>query len=87
MKDISVDIGQLVLDGIGIETRNSQRFGQMTETALMRLVEQRGLPSGIEGGDISEVRVPEMSLPMNAGDRQVAGVIAQAIYLTLSKKG
>lgn len=83
MSDISVDIGQVVLSGISNPPANPLRFGQMTETALQRLLEQRGLPSELGGGDVPEVVVPDMSLPRNPSDRRIAEELAQAIYRAL----
>lgn len=87
MSNISVDIGQVVLSGISKPPANPVRFGQMTEAALQHLLEQRGLPSGLGGGDMPEVVVPDMSLPSNLSDRRVAEKLAQAIYQALCRVG
>jgi len=86
MKDISVDIGQLVLDGIGIEPRNSRRLGYMTETALGRLLEKQGFPSGLSSVDLLKVAAPSITLPTNAGDGQLADSVARAVYQALVRK-
>ena len=86
MKDISVDIGQLVLDGIGVEPQNSRRFGYMTETALGRLLEKQGFPSGLNSSDLVKVTTPNINLPLNTSDGQLAESVARAVYQALVRK-
>jgi len=85
MSDIAVHIEYLVLEGMGVQPRSGQRLGQMIEIALQRLLEQGGVPSGLAGGDVREIIVPNMSLPMNAGDRQIADGLALALYRALNR--
>ncbi|HEX8096683.1 MAG TPA: hypothetical protein VF538_09945 [Pyrinomonadaceae bacterium] len=83
MNDISVDIERLVLDGDAVGPNNGQQFARMTEAALQRLFEQSGLPSGMAGGDATQVVAPDVSLHLHMSVEQKGRAVALAIYRAL----
>ena len=87
MTDLSVNIDHVVLDDAAAEPRDSLRFGQRTETALQRLLEQRGMPPGLAGSDLREIVLSGADLPATAGDEQLAAGLADALYRALGGIG
>lgn len=85
MSEISIDIGQVVVNGVANPPPNPQRFGALTEAALQRLLAEQGLSPGLSSAEAPEVVVPDMSVPMHASDAQMAEALAQAIYRAISR--
>lgn len=83
MKDISVEIDRLVVEGAPGDAR---RLGRLIEAALETQLRERGVPAGLTGGAVEEVRAPAASLPPGATDRQLARQTAQAVYHSLGRK-
>lgn len=72
---VRVAIGHLVLHGVA--PADAARLGASLERELQRLLETRGLPSGLARGaslDAGEVRVPAGAGPEETG-RAAAGAI------------
>ena len=80
MRDISVDIGHVVLDGVGTQPRNADRFGAQVEVALGRLLEQYSIPTGPYAREIAEIAGLSIDLPEGASDEQIASALAAALH-------
>jgi hypothetical protein len=87
MNNISIDIGHVVLDGVQSEAINGERLGRMTQEALQGLLEQRGVPSGLTGGDVRDIAAPTVNLPPRASEAQIAHELAQALYQAIVRRG
>lgn len=87
MKSISVDIDHLVLDGVGVGPDGGPRVGRMLEQRFQRLLEQRGFPNGLSGVAVPDIVVPDIALPLGAGEAQSAEALALALYGVLDRLG
>jgi len=85
MSDITVDIDHVVLDGLEDEPRDARRLGSLIESALQQLIEERGLPAGLESRGRAVIAAPTVSLPPNVSDAHLAQATAAALYATLNR--
>jgi len=83
VRSISVDIGHVVLDGVGAQPKNADRFGTQVEVALGRLLEQQALPAGPYAREIAEIAGLSIDLPEGASEVQVASALAVALHRSL----
>jgi len=83
VRSISVDIGHVVLDGVGAQPKSADRFGARIEVALGRLLEQRALPAGPYAREIAEIPGFSIDLPEGATDEQIASALAAALHRSL----
>jgi hypothetical protein len=86
MNHITLVIEQLLLDGVDNAPANGQRLGEMIALELHRLLEQQGLPPGFITGDIRQMSAPDLRLPRNVSDRQMAQGAASALYRALGNR-
>ena len=83
MNDVSVDIGQVVVQSDGAGPASPERFGRLTERALGGLLARHGLPPGLEDADLGNLVAPGTSLPAWADDERLADELARALYRSL----
>jgi len=86
MNDMSVDIGQLGLEGFTDRPRNSAQLGALTASALQRLLAQQG-PMLLAARHVAELRAPDISLPPGATEAQIAEAVALALWRVLATRG
>lgn len=90
MKNLSIDIGSVSVDGLAGGARSGEAVGRGIERALGRLVESRGLPGGLGPlgpRDVRSLSLPDLRLPANATDAQIAEAVAAALGRVLGGKG
>ncbi len=80
---MSVDIGDVVLDGVGAQPTNADRFGRQVEVALGRLLQQQAIPAGPYAREIAEIAGLSIELPDGASDEQIACALAAALHRSL----
>jgi len=85
MNDFSINIETLVLDGSQLEPLDAAHLAQRTERALQRLIEQRGPPVGLPGGDVAMIEAPNTNVGTTAGADQKAEELAFALYQALGR--
>jgi hypothetical protein len=83
MNHITLVIERLLLDGVSTAPANGQRLGEMIAVELHRLLEQQGLPPGFIAGDVRRLSAPDLRLPRDANERQIAQGAAAALYRAL----
>ena len=79
MKNLSVDIGSVSVSGLPGGARNGEAVGRGIERALGGLIETRGLPAGLSAREVRSVSLPDLRLPANATDAQIAEAVAAAL--------
>lgn len=79
MKTLSVDIGSVAVDGLTGGARSSESVSRGLERALGRILEIRGLPEGLNSRDVARISPPDLRLPANATDAQIAEAVAAAL--------
>jgi hypothetical protein len=82
MKNVSVGIDHLAVSGLPAGTRNGPGIGRGIESALGRILTERGLP-GVAGRDVASISIPDLRLPPGANDRQIAEAVATAVHRAL----
>ena len=85
MKNVSVGIDHLTVSGLPAGPRNGPGIGHGIESALGRILAERGL-SGVAARDISSISLPDLRLPPGATDRQIAEAVATAVYGALGRE-
>jgi hypothetical protein len=79
VSDIAVDIERIVLPNGILSSTSIERFGEMVEFELQRMLSGSGLAGIVNDGDIARVRVPAMGLTSPHSDSYLASRIAQRI--------
>lgn len=90
MANLWMEIEALVLDGVPVNSVQGRRLAQLTEIALTRLLEQRGvnrLAAGTEEQEkgAHDKKSATMSLPANANEARWAEEIALAVYRAMDR--
>lgn len=92
MKNIRLEIADMVLDGVTIE--NADTFARIVEAELGRLIAANGLSIGQGGGvgltNQKNKRIDSVdggSITISKGDRTLGTNIASSIYRSLSTSG
>jgi hypothetical protein len=85
MKDISIGIDHLAVSGLPAGPRNGAAIGRGIESALGRILTERGLP-GLTARDAPAISIPDLGLPPGATDRQIAEAVAAAVHRGLGRK-
>lgn len=86
MRDIWLNIEHLVLESHSVEPRDAQYLARMTALALQRLLEQQGLPAGIDGCDVADIVAGDINLSFGASNEHRAQELALALYRALDRK-
>lgn len=81
MKNLSIEIGSVAVDGPSGGARNGEALGRGIELALGRLLETRGLTTSPR--DVARISLPDLRLPANATDAQITEAVAAALHRML----
>jgi hypothetical protein len=90
MDHFYVDIEALVLDGVPLHAVDGRRLAHLTEIALTRLLQQRGI-SALDAGqreaapDARDPRPMKMSAPAGANDARWAEELALVLYRAMDR--
>ena len=87
MSHITLVIEHLLLDGVSNAPANGQGLGEMIAIELHRLLERHGLPPGLITGDTRQLSAPDIRLPRDVSDSQIAQGTAAALYRALGSRG
>lgn len=80
---IELHIEELVLEGL--PSRDRDRIGAAVESALARLLEERGLPPSLARGESSaEINAGDIDIQPGATPEAIGEQIAQVLYEELS---
>lgn len=83
MKNLSIEIGSVAVDGLSGGSRNGEALGRGIEGALGRILESRGLSEKLSPRDVARISLPDLRLPANATDAQIAEAVATALHRML----
>jgi hypothetical protein len=83
MKNLSIEIGSVAVDGLAGGVRNGEAMGRGIERALGRILESQGLPQGLSPRDVARISLPNLRLPANATDGQIAEAVAATLHRML----
>ncbi|MFE4328906.1 hypothetical protein ACFRQM_05465 [Streptomyces sp. NPDC056831] len=83
-RTIRVDIGELVLDGFGVDP---EHVSASFERELTRLVRERGIPIAADGGRNPDTLSALPSLPAGVSARRLGQELARAVHAGLSGRG
>jgi hypothetical protein len=83
MSLFAVEIEELVLDGFDLSLSEGRRLARLTESALARLLDQRGIASSFR-----EPGAPVASIDVRPGTptRRLAEQIAEALHRALDRR-
>ena len=82
----SVQIGALVVDGLGGSPSRGVHVGEALGPALERLFEQRGVPERWRAGvEVESLSLTIADLPPDAADWRVVEALALALYRALDR--
>ena len=85
MSLFSVEIETLVLDGFDLSPSAGRRLASLTEEALQRLLDQRGVPSPSSRPEITEAPAQKMNATPDMRHERLAGELAEALYRALDR--
>ena len=90
MSNLWMEVEALVLGGVQMNPAQGRRLRLLTETALMRLLDQRGAGSGLgdrirDDVESTDPVAGEMKLPANADEARWAEEIALAVYRAMDR--
>lgn len=86
MKNLSIDIGSVSVSGLPGGARNGEAVGRGIERALGSLLEARGLQGAPGARDVRSISLPDLRLPANATDAQIAQAVAAALDQAIGKR-
>ena len=86
MKNLSIEIGSVAVDGLSGGASNGEAVGRGIERALGRILESRGLSEGLSPRDVARISLPDLRLPANATDGQIAEAVAAALHRMLARR-
>ena len=82
MKNVSIGIDHVAVSGLPVGTRKPTAIGRGIESALGRILTERGLP-GLAARDVPEISIRDLQLPPGASDGQIAEAVAAAVHRSL----
>jgi len=90
MSNLWVEIEALVLDGVPMNMVQGRRVAQLTEIALTRLLEQRGVSTKLESGAEHEnksgdAKSANINLPAGANEARWAEELALVLYRAMDR--
>jgi len=84
MKNVSIGIDHVAVSGLPAGSSNGAAIGRGIESALGRILAERGLP-GLTARDVPSISIPDLRLPAGANDRQIAEAVAAAVHKALGR--
>jgi hypothetical protein len=85
MSLFSVEIETFVLDGFDLSPSAGRRLARLTEEALQRLLDQRGVPSPHSRPEVKEALTQKMQATPDVKHERLAGELAEALYRALDR--
>jgi hypothetical protein len=85
MSLFTVEIETLVLDGFDLSPSAGRRLARLTEEALQRLLDQRGVPSPLSRLEVKEAPEQQMNATPDVKHERLAGDLAEALYRALDR--
>lgn len=85
MSRLKVEIESLVFDGVGMDSAAARRLARRTETALERLLRDRGISSPEQSVAMRAVRAPDVKPPAGASEGRWAEELALALYRAVDR--
>lgn len=90
MSHLFVDIEALVIDGVPLRSVDGRRLAHVTEIALTRLLQQRGIAAFDAGDPALESDAPnprsiKMRAPAGANDARWAEELALVLYRAMDR--
>lgn len=85
MKNASIDIGSMVVDGVPAGPRNGAAIGRSIEREIGRQLREGSL-SGMAPRDLSALRIGDLRLPPNPTDAQIGEAVAAALAKALGRR-
>lgn len=85
MKNVAIDIGSVAVDGLAAAPRSGEAIGRGIERALGRLLAERGLPADLGPRDAASLVLPDLRLPADASDGEIAEAVAAALHRGLGR--
>lgn len=80
-------IDRIVLSDLGVAPERAERIRALVEVELQRLLERKGWPDGLAGGEVRHLDAPEVRLAKPHSDSHLAGNLAQSIARALQGAG
>jgi len=94
-RQISIEIGRVVVHDSPFQVGSGERLGHMIESALRQRVETHGLPREFAAAEILSVRVPSAPVSgsgqagyegvVDSRDQQMAHAVAAGVYHALGR--
>jgi hypothetical protein len=84
MKNVSIDIGTVSVDGVPAGPRNGAAIGRSIEHELGRQLGEGAL-AGTSPRDLSTIRIGDLRLPANPTDTQIGEAVAAALQRALRR--
>lgn len=91
MSNLWVEIEALVLDGVPMDSVQGRRVAQLTEIALARLLDQRGIVTRLasleekQATDTRNARPINMQVPAGANEARWAEKLALILYRAVDR--
>lgn len=85
MKNVSIGIGSMVVDGVPAGPRNGAAIGRSIEREIGRQL-QEGSLGGMAPRDLSTLRIGGLRLPPNPTDAQIGEAVAAALAKALGRR-
>jgi hypothetical protein len=85
MKNLTVGIGSVVVDGVPAGPRNGAAIGRSIERALGSQIREGAL-AGMTPRDLTAIRIGDLRLPANPTDAQIGEAVAAAIERALRER-
>ena len=86
-----IDLEALVLDGVPLDSVQGRRVAQLTEIALARLLDQRGIVTRLasleekQSKESRNTKPANMKLPAGANEARWADELAQILYRAVER--
>jgi len=85
MNNLSVNIGEIVVQGAAERLSGSERLGTLIETSLQQLARQHGLSTEVLTRKTRMINNLSINLPLHAEAEDIARELAAAIYQSLNE--
>ena len=85
MSYLAVEIESLILDGFRMDPARGRRLARLTETALERLLRQRGLVLPAGPLEVKEIQTSRIHQPAAADEGKLAEELALALCRALDR--
>jgi hypothetical protein len=84
MKNVAIDVGTVAVSGVPAGARNGEAVGRGIESALGRLLAHH---TSFAPRDAASLSLPNLQLPHNATDAEIAEAVAAALDRSIRGSG